>query len=79
MQAQTDNSMANRSSAPAMKDPNELIPIDVGARECGLSHWTVRRYLSDGILRRYKVAGTGRARRTLVRRGDLMNLIRVAE
>lgn len=33
----------------------ELIPVRAAANLTGLSEWTIRRYIQQGILRRYQV------------------------
>ena len=50
----------------------DLVSVQEGADERRLSHWTVRAWLSQGKLTRYKLGG-----RTLVDRNELSALIRV--
>jgi hypothetical protein len=61
------------------KDPEELLSVGRAAAEIGggraaggVSQATIRRYLTKGLLRRYKFGG-----RTFVKRGELAALISV--
>lgn len=57
---------------PARTDnASEFLTVDEAADLVSISHWTVRRWLDEGKLTRYKSAS-----RTLVSRAELLALVK---
>jgi excisionase family DNA binding protein len=69
--AQAASNSAAVRSAP---DAERLISISTGAEMLNLSQVTIRRYLTQKRLRRFKVGS-----RTLIKVGDLMGLVKEAK
>jgi excisionase family DNA binding protein len=69
--AQAASNSAAVRSAP---DAERLISIPTGAEMLNLSQVTIRRYLTQKRLRRFKVGS-----RTLIKVGDLMGLVKEAK
>jgi predicted DNA-binding transcriptional regulator AlpA len=66
-----------KKAAPAV-NPEQLVRIPEAARILGLSPASIRRYLTQRRLRRFKI-GNGPKGPTLVRVGDVLALVREAE
>ncbi|MCU1305232.1 MAG: hypothetical protein JWQ87_5516 [Candidatus Sulfotelmatobacter sp.] len=62
---------AVNSTARPTTDKDRLISIPTGAEMLSLSEATIRRYLTQKVLRRFKVGN-----RTLIKVGDLMGLVK---
>lgn len=49
---------------------SKFLTVDEAARLVGLSHWTIRKYIHDSKLQRYKSLN-----RTVVSRSELLDLV----
>jgi excisionase family DNA binding protein len=53
------------------KDSEDFLTVDEAAELVGLSHWTIRKYIHEAKLQRYKSAS-----RTVVSRSELLELVK---
>ena len=54
-----------------INNSEDFLTVDQAAALVGLSHWTIRKYIHDGALQRYRSLG-----RNLVRREELLELVK---
>lgn len=50
---------------------SDFLTVDEAAELVGLSHWTIRKYIHDGKLQRYRSLS-----RTVVSRSELLELVK---
>ena len=54
-----------------MQNHGNFLTVDEAAALVGLSHWTIRKYIHERALQRYRSVG-----RTLVSRAELLELVK---